>query len=92
MFNKNPIFDRMDIGHMATENTDSEYSMGNASHLTRNVNPLADKYSTMIPEDANNFDKRSMLSAAMVRSLSSKRLRPIGSAIQKAIDGARMEK
>lgn len=92
MFNKNPIFDRMDVGNMAVmDDNASEYSVGYASQATRNLYNInqSDRYSTIAPDD---IERRSMHSAALVRSLSSKKLRPIGSAFQKSIEGTRTEK
>ena len=60
MFSKNPIFDRMDVGNMATDDNASEYSVGYASQATRNLHHnihQSDRYSTIVPAD--EIDRRS---------------------------------
>jgi hypothetical protein len=91
MFNKNPIFDRMDVGHMAagaTEQSDSDYDAGHRSHLVNRYGAgqsgsgfngagrhSPHPYSSIGGGDQD--DKQSFKSA-MVRSMSHKRLKPIG--------------
>ena len=53
MFNKNPIFDRMDVEMMSHNNDNvSDYSMGRRSHLTRQLGgnnnaKFNDRYSSL---------------------------------------------
>lgn len=87
MFNKNPIFDRMDV-HMMSEYDGSEMSYGHRSVMTKRPTYGAQEFQTLVPNaNGNNmasqpqipvddFETQSVRTLN-VRSLSNKKLRPI---------------
>jgi hypothetical protein len=81
MFNKNPILDRMDMVHMLSEQV-SDYSVGNHTNFNRKINAGGglnfDNQAAFSYNGAgNDYEKYSVKSNLLVRSISHKKLEPL---------------